>query len=58
MFKRRLIILAVMVLALVPLSYGRTQRFEETCATGTGAFGNCVMICCSPEWGCVMTICP
>ena len=58
MFKRRLLILAVLAASLMALSSSRNRQMTEDCITGTDALGNCVMICCDPGFGCVRTMCP
>lgn len=58
MLKRRILILAVLVATLIPLSSNGNQKMTEDCVSGRDAFGNCILICCDPHFGCYATICP
>ena len=62
MLKRRLIILAVMVAALVPLSSSSTASNQTTstrvyCDYAVDEYGNCVAICCDKDDGCMSYPC-
>lgn len=62
MLKRRLIILAVMAAALLPLSSSstapnQTKSTRSYCVYAIDEYGNCTAICCDKDDGCMSYPC-